>query len=264
MRPADVPVVILCGGLGTRLREETETRPKPMVEIGHAPILWHIMKIYGHHGFRKFVLCLGYKGHVVKQFFREFEIWGKDFTMEFSPDGGRIEHRNTRPGEPWEVTLCETGPDTMTGGRIFRIQQYIKNDVFMATYGDGVGDVDVAAELRFHLAHGKAATLTAINPPSRFGVLDLGDDDQVSRFREEAQHDNWVNGGFYVFHRRVFDYLDPDCVLEQSPLERMSADGELMAMRHHGCWYPMDTYRDYQELNRLWAEGRAGWKIWEL
>lgn len=264
MRPSEVPVVILCGGLGTRLREETETRPKPMVEIGGAPILWHIMKGYGHWGFRKFVLCLGYKGHVIKQFFREFDVFGKDFTMEFNEDGGRMVHNSSRPGEPWEVTLAETGADTMTGGRLFRIEPYIKSDVFMATYGDGLSDINFATELQYHQAHGKVATLAAMNPRSRFGVLDLGSGDAVSRFREKPLLDDWVNGGFYAFNRRVFEYLDPNCVLEQEPIERLANDGELVGMRHQGAWHTMDTFREMQALNKLWDEGQADWKVWDL
>jgi len=260
-RPADIPVVILCGGLGTRLREETDTRPKPMVEIGSAPILWHIMKIYSHHGFRRFVLCLGYKGHVIKDFFRHFSTWRRDLTIELSDDGGVV-HRESAPREDWSITLAETGDLTMTGGRIHRIEKYIDGDTFMATYGDGVANIDLTRELAFHRGHGRIATVAAMNPRSRFGMLEIAEDGFVESFREKPLMDDWVNGGFYAFDKAIFDYLEEDCVLEHEPLERLAKDAQLMAYRHVGVWETMDTYRDYQFLNGLWSEGRAGWKVW--
>ena len=201
MNPADVPVVILCGGLGTRLREETEARPKPMVEIGHAPILWHVMKLYSHHGFRRFILCLGYRSEVIKEFFRNFEHWRRDLTVDFS--NGSRPHLGGPSPEEWRITLAETGRDTMTGGRIQRIQQYITGDVFMATYGDGLADIDLAAELRFHLAHGKAATLAAVTPVSRFGVLDVRADGSIAHFREKPILEERVKIGRASCRERV-------------------------------------------------------------
>ena len=261
MAPSDVPVVILCGGLGTRLREETYLRPKPMVEIGPAPILWHIMKLYSHYGFRRFILCAGYKSHVIKQFFREFDIWGEDLTIKLSPDGTQFQ-RTSLNRENWEVTVAETGALTGTGGRIKRVEHYIQSDVFMATYGDGLSDIDLAAELEAHIKHGRAATLTSVKPRSRFGVVDFDSAHRVTRFREKPVLDNWVNGGFYVFGRKVLDYLNDDCVLETDPLERLAADGELVAFPHKGYWSSMDTYRDFEHLNEVWDHPPAPWAVW--
>lgn len=255
-------VVILCGGQGTRLREETEYRPKPLVEIGGRPILWHIMKLYAHHGFSDFVLCLGYKGNMVKEHFLNYEAMNNDFTVRL----GRPYHitcHDAHGEQDFRVTLADTGAETMTGGRVLRVKRYVGDDTFMVTYGDGVADIDIGALLNFHRAHGKLATVTAVRPASRFGVLDVADDGGVTRFREKPQTDGLVNAGFFVFDRKVFDYLGgDDSVLEREPLERLAAEKQLTAYRHTGFFYAMDTYREYKALNDLWAAGKAPWKVW--
>jgi len=257
----NIPVVILCGGLGTRLREETEYKPKPMVEIGGKPIVWHIMKIYSHYGFTEFILCLGYKGSVIKEYFFSYEMLCNDCTVQLGRES-RIAYRSNHQEQDFKVTLVDTGLQTMTGGRIKRIEPFIATDTFMVTYGDGLADIDIGALLDFHRSHGRAATLTATRPPSRFGILDVADDGRVNRFREKVERE-WINGGFFVFNRRVFDYLDSDCILEQSPMERLAGEGQLMAYRHDGFWIGMDTYREYEMLNRMWDGGKAPWKIWQ-
>jgi glucose-1-phosphate cytidylyltransferase len=257
-----VKVVILCGGQGTRLREETEYRPKPLVDVGGRPILWHIMKLYAHHGHRDFVLCLGYRGHMIKQYFLNYEALTNDFTICL---GRRhtVAYHGEHQEQDFNVTLADTGLETMTGGRVLRARTYVPDDLFMVTYGDGVGDVNVAALLAFHQAHGKLATVTTVRPQSRFGVLDLYDDGRVRCFAEKPRLDGWANAGFFVLHRRVFDYLDgDDCVLEREPLEKLAADGQLVAYRHEGFFYAMDTYREYVALNELWNSGQAPWKVW--
>ena len=255
----DIPVVILAGGLGTRLREETAFRPKPMVEIGGRPILWHIMKIYDHFGFRRFVLPVGYLGDVIKAYFLSYADRHADFTVD-TLSGKLIRHDN--PPESWRVTVVDTGPDTMTGGRVRRVGGYLPGR-FMVTYGDGVADVPIDRLLAFHEAHGRLATLTAVRPPSRFGALGL-DGDRVVEFSEKSQAEaGWINGGFFVFEHAVLDYLADDAtVLERDPLEALARNGQLMAYRHHGFWEPMDTERDRNHLLNLWAEGTAPWKVW--
>jgi glucose-1-phosphate cytidylyltransferase len=257
-----VKVVILCGGLGTRLREETEYRPKPMVDIGGRPILWHIMKLYAHYDLREFVLCLGYRSSMIKEYFLNYEAMNNDFTIWLGRQDAVTCH-----GEHGEqdfcVTLAETGAETMTGGRIKRVEKYLAEDTFMAAYGDVVADVDLRALSAFHRAHGRLATLTTVRPVSRYGVLNLGDDARVTGFAEKPQVDSWVSAGFFVFDRRVLDYLGgDDCVLEREPLERLASEGQLMAFRHEGFFYGMDTYREYLYLNELWASGKAPWKLW--
>jgi glucose-1-phosphate cytidylyltransferase len=257
-----VKVIILCGGQGTRLREETEYRPKPLVDVGGRPILWHIMKLYAHHGFRDFVLCLGYRGHMIKQYFLDYEAMTNDFTINL----GRmhaVAYHGEHDEQNFAVTLADTGPDTMTGGRVKRVQRYIKDDLFMVTYGDGVSDVNVATLVEFHKAHGRLATITTMRPTSRFGILDLDADGRVQRFAEKPQVDGWASAGFFVFHRKLFDHLGgDDCVLEREPLERLAADGQLVAYRHEGFFFAMDTYREYVFLNDLWNSGKAPWKVW--
>jgi glucose-1-phosphate cytidylyltransferase len=257
----NIPVVILCGGMGTRLREETEFKPKPMVEVGGRPIVWHIMKIYAHYGFRRFVLCLGYKGSVIKDYFVNYEAMSNDFTVRLGRQS-QLLFQSDHTEQDFEVTLADTGLRTMTGGRIKRIEPYIDTDTFMVTYGDGLADVRVADLVAFHRSHGKFATITATRPPSRYGILELAADNQVSRFREKEQTD-WINGGFFVFNRAVFDYLTPDCILEREPLEHLVADGQLMAFRHQGFWIGMDTHREYEMLNQMWDAGEAPWKVWK-
>jgi glucose-1-phosphate cytidylyltransferase len=257
-----VNVVILAGGRGTRLSEETVTKPKPLVEVGGRPILWHIMKLYGHHGFHEFVVCLGYKGHLIKEYFANYALRSCDVTFHLAT--GKAELHESRT-EPWRVSCLETGTDTMTGGRLKRAGHLLKNDTFMLTYGDGVADVDITALLAFHRAHGKAATVTAVRPLGRFGALWLDDDmRRVRAFEEKPEGDRaWVNGGFFVFEPRVLDYIEGDgTFLEREPLERLAAEGELMAYCHGSFWHPMDTLRDKEELERVWQSGSAPWRVW--
>jgi glucose-1-phosphate cytidylyltransferase len=256
-------VVILCGGLGTRLREETEFRPKPLVEIGGKPILLHIMKGYAHHGFNEFVLCLGYRGTMIKQHFLNYEAMNNDFTVSLGSTRD-ICHHGRHDEDGFVVTLADTGLESMTGKRIKAVQKYVDGDTFMATYGDGVSDVDIEALLAFHRRHGKLATVTTTRPISRFGVLDVRPTGEVTGFNEKPQLDGWVNVGFFVFERRVFDYLsdNPSCVLEQEPLQNLAKDGQLVAYRHDGFFFAMDTFRELKYLNDLWDGGRAPWKVW--
>ncbi len=257
-------VVILCGGQGTRLREETEFRPKPLVLVGQRPILWHIMKLFSHAGLRDFVLCLGYRGNMIKEYFLNYEAMNNDFTICLGKRHA-LHFHDAHDEQDFHVCLAETGQETMTGGRLRRVARHIDSDTFLLTYGDGLANVDVRALLDFHRAHGKLATVTTVRPTSRFGILDLEEDGRVSRFAEKPESEAWASAGFFVFDRRVLDYLDEgdDCVLERRPMERLSADGELMAYRHEGFFFAMDTYREYQYLNELWATGQAPWKVWE-
>src|SRR5580704_5385880 len=225
-------VVILCGGLGTRLREETEFRPKPMVEVGGRPILWHIMKTYAHHGFREFVLCLGYRGNMIKEYFLNYEAMNNDFTISLGQES-RLSFNGAHQEQDFRVTLADTGQETMTGGRIKRIENYIDGDTFLVTYGDGLANVNITELLAFHKSHGKAATVTTVHPQSRFGVLDTASDGKVLAFNEKPRADGWVNAGFQVFNRTVFDYIAGDsCILEREPMERLAAEGQLRAYRH--------------------------------
>ncbi len=260
MNQLDMPVVILCGGMGTRLREETEFKPKPMVEVGSRPVLWHIMKMYAHYGFRRFVLCLGYKGSIIKDYFLNYEAMSNDFTVHLGRQNQMI-YQSNHTEQDFDITLVDTGLRTMTGGRVKRIERFVDTDTFMVTYGDGLADLNLEELVRFHCSHGRLATLTATRPPSRYGLLDLSADNRVARFREKVQAD-WINGGFFVFNRRVFDYLDSECILEQQPLEHLAAEGQLMAFRHQGFWIGMDTYREYEILNQMWDTGNAPWKVW--
>lgn len=256
----NIPVVILCGGLGTRLREETEFKPKPMVEIGGKPALWHIMKIYAHHGFRRFILCLGYKGNIIKDYFLNYEAMSNDFTIHLGQEN-KLAYQSNHPEQDFEVTVVDTGLKTMTGGRVKRIERFIDSDVFMVTYGDGLANVDIGALIAFHYQHRKKATLVAVRPPSRYGILELTADCQVEHFREKVQTER-INGGFFVFNRSVFKYLDSECILEREPMERLAAEGQLMAFRHEGFWLGMDTYREYELLNQMWDSEEAPWKVW--
>lgn len=256
----NIPVVILCGGLGTRLREETEFKPKPMVEIGGKPVLWHIMKTYAYYGFRRFILCLGYKGDAIKDYFLNYEAMSNDFTIHLGQEN-KLAYQSNHPEQDFDVTVVDTGLKTMTGGRVKRIERFIDNDTFLVTYGDGLANVDIGSLVAFHYQHSKIATITAIRPPSRYGILELSASGQVERFREKVQTE-WINGGFMVFNRRVFDYLDSECVLEREPMERLAADEQLMAFRHEGFWLGMDTYREYEMLNQMWDTGTVPWKIW--
>lgn len=254
--------VILCGGLGTRMREETEFRPKPLVDIGGHPILWHIMKLYAHHGFRDFILCLGYRGNMIKEYFLNYEAMNNDFTICLGRTSS-LHFNNQHEEQDYRVTLADTGPDSMTGGRVKRIQNYITEDRFMVTYGDGVSDLDVNKLIAFHKDHGKLATVTTFRPVSRFGVLDINSANQVEKFIEKPSSEAWASAGFFVFERKIFDYLDGDeCILERDPLERLAKEGQLMSYKHDGFFYAMDTFREYQLLNDLWKSGNAPWKVW--
>ncbi|MFA4964162.1 MAG: glucose-1-phosphate cytidylyltransferase [Thermoleophilia bacterium] len=255
-------VVILAGGLGTRLAEETQVRPKPMAEIGDRPVLWHIMKIYGEQGFHDFVVCLGYKGYVVKEYFANYFLHNSDVTFDLRGQCMEV-HENTV--EPWRVTLVDTGAGTQTGGRLKRVAPYLDGERFLMTYGDGVADIDLAALIGCHEGHGRLATVTAVQPPGRFGALVLSDDDRaVSSFTEKPRGDGaWMNGGFFVLEPAVLDYICGDgSTFEREPLEGLAADQQLGAYRHPGFWQPMDTLRDKRTLEALWSSGRAPWKIW--
>jgi glucose-1-phosphate cytidylyltransferase len=254
-------VVILAGGLGTRLSEETSVRPKPMVEIGGMPILWHIMKIYSHYGLHDFVICLGYRGEYIKQFFANYCLNRSDVTFDLATNSLEIQHGHC---EPWRVACIETGADSMTGGRLRRVRNLL-DDTFCFTYGDGVGDIDISAAIDFHRAHGKLATLTAVQPVGRFGAFQLaGEDSAVHGFHEKPKGDGaWINGGFFILEPDVIDYIvDDSTTWERDPLERLSNEGQLQAWRHGGFWQSMDTLRDKQLLNDLWDEGDAPWKLW--
>lgn len=255
-------VVILAGGLGTRLSEETETRPKPLVEIGGLPILWHIMKGYEVHGFTDFIVCCGYKGAMIKQFFADYFIRTSDVTVDL---GRKSVEFLRRSSEEWRVTLVDTGAETLTGGRIKRVAEHIGQSTFCLTYGDGVSDVDISASVRFHRQHGRLATITSVPSPGRFGILDIGPEAQVARFHEKPDNEaGAINGGFFVLEPRVLDFIEGDStVFERGPLERLAADHELMAFSHRGFWKPMDTLRDKRELEELWASGSAPWKTWQ-
>ncbi|REJ73117.1 MAG: glucose-1-phosphate cytidylyltransferase [Acidobacteria bacterium] len=263
MTPAEqIPVVILCGGQGTRLREETEYRPKPMVEIGPHPILWHIMKIYRQHGHRHFILCLGYKGWEIKQYFLRYNEMHRDFTVTLDRSDP-VQYHNTVGDEDWKVTLVETGLHSGTGARLARVRGYIESDTFCFTYGDAVGNVDIGAQLAFHRAQGRLATVTGVRPTSRYGEMRT-EDGAVLEFREKPAAEGVVSGGFFVLERGVFDYLDadPQLFFEREPLRRLARDGQLSVYMHEQFWHPMDTYRDYLHLNEIWSGGEVPWKTW--
>lgn len=254
--------VILAGGLGTRLSEETSSRPKPMVEIGGKPILWHILKMYSQHGVNDFVICCGYKGYVIKEYFANYFLHMSDVTFDMRSNRMEVHHKRA---EPWSITLVDTGDESMTGGRLLRVADYVRNEeAFCFTYGDGVSDIDIGASIEFHKQHGKAATLTATFPPGRFGALDI-QGQQIKKFMEKPKGDGaMINGGFFVLSPRVLDYLEDDAtVWEQQPLQRLAVDSELMAYEHHGFWQPMDTLRDKTYLEELWDSGKAPWKTWK-
>jgi len=254
-------VVILAGGLGSRLSEETEVRPKPMVEIGGRPIIWHIMKIYSHYGYNDFIVCLGYKGYVIKEFFSNYHLHMADVTFDLANNSAIVHHKRA---EQWRVTLVETGDATMTGGRLARVREYLDEEPFLLTYGDGVADVDVNALVAFHEHLGAAATITAVQPPGRFGALEIDTRGIISQFQEKPQGDgNWINGGFMVMTPAVFDHISGDAtVLEQQPLQGLAKAGQLAAYQHHGFWQAMDTLRDKRHLEDLWAGGSPPWKLW--
>jgi len=260
----DIPVVILAGGFGTRLREQTEFIPKPMVPIGIRPILWHLMKIYSHYEYRRFIICLGYKGEIIKDYFLHYRFRNSDFTIKLG-NHEDINIHNLHGEEAWQVTLADTGLKAMTGARIKKIEKYIDTDYFLLTYGDGVANIEIKKLVEFHLSHGKIATVTGVKPPSRFGEL-LTEGSCVIEFGEKPQVGNSViNGGFFVFNRGIFSYLtaDDQCTLEREPLERVAKDGHLMVYHHTGFWQCMDTLRDMNQLNEYWESGNALWKVWK-
>ena len=253
-------VVLLAGGLGTRLNEETLIKPKPMVEIGGKPILWHIMKIYAHHGFNEFIICLGYKSHYIKDWFNDHMLHNSDVTMNLG-DGSLTVHKSH--AEKWKVTLVETGYHTMTGGRIKRIQEYVGNETFMVTYGDGVGDIDITALVDFHKKNKGIATVTAVAPEGRFGTLSIDHDSHVTAFSEKTDNKVKINGGFFVLEPEIFKYLEGDeTIFEKAPLERLAKDNQLKAFSHDGFWKPMDTLNDRNKLEEIWSKGNAPWKVW--
>jgi glucose-1-phosphate cytidylyltransferase len=253
--------VILAGGLGTRLSEETIVRPKPMVEIGGKPILWHILKSYSAHGVNEFVICCGYKGYIIKEFFANYFLHTSDVTFDLQHNSMEVHQRYA---EPWKVTLVDTGESTQTGGRLKRVRSYVENDeAFCFTYGDGVSDVDIGATIRFHKAHGKLGTMTAVQPPGRFGAIDI-DGQRIAHFSEKPQGDgNWINGGYFVLSPKVIDRIADDATLwEREPMEGLAHDGQIDAFLHRGFWQPMDTLRDKVALEQLWASDKAPWKCW--
>lgn len=255
-------VVILAGGYGTRLSEETVLLPKPMVEIGGKPILWHIMKLYSHYGFNEFIICLGYRGYVIKEYFLNYFVHMSDITIDVS-SGDKVVHDSY--SDPWKVTLVDTGLDTQTGGRMKRVKDYLGGETFMMTYGDGVGNINIAELVEFHNTSKKLSTVTAVEPPSRFGALEIVDGARVKSFVEKPpETGSWINGGFFVLEPVVIDYIAHDNTKwEEAPMESLAEEGELGAFRHKGFWKPMDTLRDKNELEKLWASGQAPWKVWK-
>lgn len=255
--------VILAGGLGTRLSEETDLRPKPMVEIGGKPILWHIMKIYSHYGYNDFIICCGYKSYFIKDYFYHYYMHSSDITVDLTSN--KITYHNST-SEPWKITLVDTGLDTMTGGRIKRVQKYIGNEPFMLTYGDGVGNINIPELINFHKQNKKTVTLTAVLPDGKFGALQLNNSDDITEFREKPAGDgSWINGGFFVCEPQVFDYITngDSTVFEREPLEKLAADKQLKAYKHTGFWKPMDTLKQKMELNSLWNSNNPPWKVWK-
>ena len=255
--------VILAGGLGTRISEETHLKPKPMVEIGHKPILWHIMKTYSAHGVNEFVICCGYKGYVIKEYFANYFLHMSDVTFCMKDNNMKVHHNHA---EPWTVTLVDTGENTLTGGRLKRAYDYVKDEeAFCFTYGDGVGDVDVTKLIEHHKQHGKQATLTATRPPGRYGAIKMSDSGMVDHFQEKPDGDgSWINGGYFVLSPKVVDYIEGDCnSWEGEPLNRLAQERQLAAFQHEGFWQPMDTLREKNLLNELWESGKAPWKVWE-
>lgn len=254
--------VLLAGGFGTRISEESHLKPKPMLEIGGQPILWHIMKMYSSYGINEFIICAGYKQNVIKEYFANYFLHRSDVTFDFSNGGKMTVHNNV--SEPWKVSVVDTGLHTMTGGRIKAIKDYVGNEPFFMTYGDGVSDVDMSALLKFHQAHGKIATLTAVQPNVRFGMLDITENREITAFREkEIEDSGWINGGFMLLQPEIFDYIEgPSTVFERQPLERLAAEGQLMAYQHNGFWQCMDTLREKNKLEELYASGKAPWVRW--
>lgn len=256
-------VVILAGGFGTRISEESHLIPKPMIEIGEKPILWHIMKLYSYFGFNEFIVCCGYKQHVLKEWFANYYLHNSDITFDFAGSNNMTIHNNI--AEPWKVTLVDTGLNTMTGGRIKKIREYVKDETFMLTYGDGVADIDINRLLKFHTKNQRCATLTAVQPPGRFGLANINANNEVESFLEKPVGDgSWINGGFFVLEPQIFDYIDGDhTIWEKEPLETLAMEKQLLAFKHYGFWRPMDTIRDKNVLEQLWVTNQAPWKVWK-
>jgi glucose-1-phosphate cytidylyltransferase len=253
--------LILAGGLGTRLREETEYRPKPMVEVGSKPILWHIMKNLSEQGVSNFCIATGYKGESIKDYFLNYHSRNNDVTIDLGKNSA-VAHHGLHDESNWKVTVADTGSLTMTGGRVKRASKYLQGERFLCTYGDGLADIDLKQLLDFHISHGKKATVTTVNPLSRFGLMEVDDEGIVTQFKEKPLMDGWVNAGFFIFEREVLEYLSDDCILEQEPLNQLASESELAAYRHHGFWQPMDTLRESISLNELWNNNQAPWKNW--
>lgn len=255
-------VVILAGGFGTRLSEETDLKPKPMVEIGEYPIIWHIMKIYSHFGFNDFIICLGYKGYIIKEYFANYFLHKSD--VEINIKNNKIDFLDSTT-EPWRITFVDTGLNTMTGGRIKKVEKYLENETFMLTYGDGLSDININSLMQFHLRNKKLSTVTAVQPAGRFGAISIDPDDNTSSFVEKPPGDNfWINGGFFVLEPGIFDFIEgDDSVWERTPLEEISKRKQLVAFKHDGFWYPMDTLRDKNYLNDLWKTGKSPWRLWD-
>lgn len=256
-------VVILAGGFGTRISEESHLKPKPMVEIGDKPILWHIMKLYSHYGYNDFVICCGYKQHMIKEWFADYYLHSCDITFDFTQENKMIVHNNIT--EPWKVTLVDTGLHTMTGGRVKRVKEYLNDEPFFLTYGDGVSDVNIPGLLEFHKKNGKIATLTSVQPMGRFGALDIMEDGQISNFKEKKKEDSgWINAGFMVMEPEIMNYISGDCtVFEKESLVEVARDGQLDAYRHNGFWQCMDTLSEKNKLEEMWKSGNAPWKVWD-
>jgi len=255
-------VVILCGGMGARMKEETEFKPKPLVKIGDKPILWHIMKIYSHYGFSDFILCLGYKGEMIKEYFLNYDCMNNDFTIDLGCKN-QVKFYGNHCESDWSVTLADTGLETNTGGRIKKIQKYVDGETFLATYGDAVGDVNTKKLIEFHKSKGKTATITAVHPLSRYGVVEADDDNIVKGFKEKPRLGGWINAGFFVFNKDIFRYLKEDSVLETAPLETLSEKREVAVYHHGGFWQCMDTFKDSELLNRIWNSDNVPWRVWK-
>jgi glucose-1-phosphate cytidylyltransferase len=254
--------VILAGGFGTRIAEESHLKPKPMIEIGSKPMLWHIMKIYAHYGINEFIICLGYKGYIIKEYFKNYFLHNSDVTFDLSNNQRTVHCPHS---EPWQVTLVDTGENTLTGGRLKRVREYLQGEDFCFTYGDGVGDIDIQAQIQFHQQHQKLATITAVKPQGRFGILDIDNHHQVTSFHEKWQSDaGWINGGFFVLSDKVIDYIEDDkTAWELAPMRQLVAENNMLAYQHRGFWCPMDTLRDKRYLEELWMADEAPWKIWD-
>ncbi len=258
---SEIPVIIFAGGLGTRLREETAYKPKPMVEIGEFPILWHIMKIYSSYGFRQFIICAGYKKEIIQDYFINFH--SKNHTIEIYPDESSEPNVISRNNEKnWVIKIVDTGEDVNTGGRLKKVQNFIETDNFLCTYGDGLSNINIKNLYNYHLQFTTIATLAAVKPPSRFGVLQVDESNFITGFKEKPDGDTWINGGFFVFSKEIFEFLSSNSILEREPLEKVSQMGELKAYKHEQFWQPMDTYREFKLLNDLWSQGSAPWKVW--